>query len=201
MDKPRHRDLFYWKEGGGENLNSAPASSGPVQWLLPAARAHQPKAKRELPLLQLSQVLTPHSRPYYLGRVFPTTKREPPKNQSRDSKRRKSSGLSVRERVLQRGCGYGVGLRGSGGFVGLCSRPGQGQGARIHLRGAERARAGAAPCRPLRSAQVSTGGTGMRGSPGKGRGDPQLFWGASPAQAGDSGMHSLLWEIIPLWGC
>lgn len=174
MDKPRHRDLFYWKEGG-ENLNSAPASSGPVQWLLPAARAHQPKAKRELPLLQLSQVLTPRSRPYYLGRVFPTTKRESPKNQSRDSKRRKISGLSVRERVLQRGCGYGVGLRGSGGFVGLCSRPGQGQGARIHLRGAERARAGAAPCRPLRSAQVSTGGTGMRGSPGKGRGDRRLF--------------------------
>lgn len=174
MDKPRHRDLFYWKEGG-ENLNSAPASSGPVQWLLPAARAHQPKAKRELPLLQLSQVLTPSSRPYYLGRVFPTTKRESPKNQSRDSKRRKISGLSVRERVLQRGCGYGVGLRGSGGFVGLCSRPGQGQGARIHLRGAERARAGAAPCRPLRSAQVSTGGTGMRGSPGKGRGDRRLF--------------------------
>lgn len=174
MDKPRHRDLFYWKEGG-ENLNSAPASSGPVQWLLPAARAHQPKAKRELPLLQLSQVLTPSSRPYYLGRVFPTTKRESPKNQSRDSKRRKISGLSVRERVLQRGCGYGVGLRGSGGFVGLCSWPGQGQGARIHLRGAERARAGAAPCRPLRSAQVSTGGTGMRGSPGKGRGDRRLF--------------------------
>ncbi|EOA98237.1 hypothetical protein Anapl_08726 [Anas platyrhynchos] len=100
--------ICFTGKRGGENLNSAPASSGPVQWLLPAARAHQPKAKRELPLLQLSQVLTPHSRPYYLGRVFPTTKREPPKNQSRDSKRRKSSGLSVRERVLQRGCGYGL---------------------------------------------------------------------------------------------